>query len=119
MTSPTADGQGCEMDSRFKLARSRALFSRLLALSDRQQRELESNPGPFIEMAYQRLYRATKALEDARWELIGGPEMLVGTSEECIRSMESVLFERHKKALDIIDQGMQTVPSPPTSGEST
>lgn len=91
------------MDDRFKLARSRVLFSRLLRLSEQQQRELDVNPGPFLDMAYEKLYHASKALDDVRWILSGGPEMM-DPPDDSIRSMQSILFERHRQALDLIDK---------------
>lgn len=93
----------CTMDDRFKVARSRVLFSRLLKLSEQQQRELEANPAPFLDMAYEKLYHASKALDDVRWILIGGPQIM-DPPDDSIRSMQSILFERHRQALDLIDK---------------
>lgn len=47
-----------------------------------------------------------------RWQLIGADEAFSGPRDYRIMSMKSVLFERHSKALAIIDGALQ-----PTSGE--
>jgi len=92
----------------FKLARSRAQFSRLMDLCERQRQELEANPGPFLDLAYKRLSEAYRALDDARWILTGGPELMERSLPTEIRSTQSVMFERCNKALEVIDTAIRS-----------
>jgi hypothetical protein len=86
------------------------MFSRLLNLSERQRQDLEANPGPFLDMAYKRLQKAQRALEDARWILTGGPELISPCESMEIRSTASVMLERCNEALKIIDAALQDEP---------
>lgn len=100
------------MHDRFRLARSRAQFGRLLALSEQQRQAMERDPGPFLDMAYARLDQATRALEDARAALSGMDVIGHSFEPERIRSMESMMFERNKKALEVIDSALHPKEEP-------
>lgn len=90
------------MDERFKLARSQAQFSRLLGLCEQQRKELESNPGPYIDRAYAEVCKTRQLLSDLRWILSGGPEMFEPPDTHRPIRFESVLIDRHRKAMELI-----------------
>lgn len=92
-----------EIDDRIKLARSRVMFSRLLRLSEQQSKDMEAKPGAYIDRAYEEVSKARRLLSDLRWILTGGPEMMEPYDPYQPIRFESVLIERHRKAMDLID----------------
>lgn len=86
------------MHEKFQLAQSRRKFARLLRLSQEQEKQLEENPRPFLDRAYDEVTKHRQLLEEIR-EAANG---LSSAPPNEYQSIEAGLLKRLRKIQELL-----------------
>lgn len=90
------------MHEKFALKQSQMRFARLMDLSEQQRAALEADPTPFLDRAYNEVFRCRKLLDGLRMVLGGCETFLERPDPRILESLTTILHRRNERAMQLI-----------------